>query len=72
MYVKPTNPAVRVPDPARQGEAPEIYFLPVAGRDVGSDNAFYWFRRMRDGDVVECDPPAVPPAPPPPPEVEGT
>lgn len=65
MWIKPTNPDVKVPDPTRQGEAAEIYYLPVDGRNVGDENPFYWLKRIREGDAVECEAPAPSPAPAP-------
>lgn len=66
MFVRPASEGLLVPDPARRGAAADIYFLPVAGRDVGDDNPDYWACRVRDGDVLTTPlppPPAPAPAP---------
>lgn len=60
MYLKPTSPDVRVPDPAQAGTPG--YWLPADGREV--EDSMYWARRLIDGDVVEAAAPAAPaPAP---------
>jgi hypothetical protein len=59
LFVKPTE-GLRVPDPERQGEPPEIYFLPPEGRHVPDDFGaigLYWRRRIKDGEVTVVDPP---------------
>lgn len=66
MFVRPAQSDFLVPDPARRGSPPELYFLPVAGRDVGEDNPFYWQCRIRDGEVLtDALPPPPAPAPAP-------
>ena len=54
MFIKPTSPDVRVPDPAQQGTPG--YWLPAEGREV--EDSMYWQRRLIDGDVVVGAPPA--------------
>ena len=60
MFLKPTSPAVRVPDPAQAGTPG--YWLPAEGREL--EPSMYWTRRLIDGDVVEAAPPAAASAPP--------
>jgi hypothetical protein len=55
MFVKPA-PKLKIRDPDR------LDLIPDTGREV-PDHHDYWIRRVRDGDVVECDPPAEEPAP---------
>lgn len=50
MYVKPKHD--HVPDPERGG------YLATEGREVEAST--YWARRVQDGDVEECEPPAAP------------
>jgi hypothetical protein len=59
MFVKPA-PDLKIRDPDR------LDLIPNTGREV-PDHHDYWIRRVRDGDVVECDPPPeeVPPEPAP-------
>lgn len=54
MYVK-AAPGLKV----RDADLKDL--LPDDGRDVPATD--YWQRRLRDGDVVPCDPPAAPAAP---------
>jgi len=54
MYVKPNR---QTPDPDRGG------YLAPEGRNVEASP--YWLRRIADGDVSECDPPAAAPPPDP-------
>lgn len=61
MFIKPTSPNVRVPDPAQRGTPG--YFLPPEGREVTS--SMYWTRRLIDGDVVVAAAPVTAPAPAP-------
>ncbi|KAF1003341.1 MAG: hypothetical protein GAK28_04780 [Luteibacter sp.] len=51
MYVK-AAPGMKIRDPDLKD------LLPDEGRDVPSSD--YWHRRLRDGDVVEAEPPAAP------------
>lgn len=51
MYVKPKL-GIKVRDPDTKG------FLPAEGAQVPP--SLYWTRRVRDGDVIECAPPATP------------
>lgn len=51
MYVKP-KAGLRVIDPIRK------QFMPDEGLQV-DDFDLYWVRRLRDGDVVRANPPAV-------------
>lgn len=51
LFVKPT-PGLRVRNPERGGE-----LLPEDGAAVPRNS--YWFRRLRDGDVQEAQPPRV-------------
>ncbi len=55
MYIQPRD-GLSIPDPAQAG-TPD-YRLPPEGRDVQASD--YWTRRLRDGDVVLCEPPAAP------------
>ena len=59
MFVKPAEGLkVRRPPPSSQ-------FLPAGGAEVNLHEAgMYWARRLRDGDVVEVEPPSVQPAAP--------
>lgn len=52
MFVKPVEGLkVRRPPPSKQ-------FLPPEGAEVNlAEAGFYWQRRLRDGDVVEAEPP---------------
>lgn len=50
MFVKPKS-GLKVRDPVTKG------FLPEAGAQVPP--SLYWTRRVRDGDVIECSPPAA-------------
>jgi len=55
MYVK-AAPGMKIRDPDLKD------LLPDDGRDVPDTD--YWQRRLRDGDVVEANPPAEAPEPP--------
>lgn len=59
MFVKPTSPDVKVPDPFRQG-TPD-YWLPAEGREV--EPSAFWTRRILDKDVVEVVQATAAPAP---------
>jgi len=59
MFIKPASPDVRVPDPSQAGTPG--YWLPAEGREV--EVSPHWLRRLRDGDVVEAQPPATALAP---------
>lgn len=52
MFVKP-NQGRKVRDPDTKG------FLPEEGAQVPP--SLYWTRRLRDKDVVECEPPSATP-----------
>lgn len=54
MFVKPKDPETLVPDP-RTGRR-----LPADGARV--PRTTYWQRRLRDGSVVEAEPPSAPPS----------
>ena len=53
MFVKPTRPGLVLFDPVTGRQ------LPDEGMRVAPQQ--FWYRRMRDGDVIEAEPPA--PAP---------
>jgi hypothetical protein len=55
MFVKPA-PNLKIRDPDR------LDLIPDTGRQV-PDHHDYWIRRVRDGDVVVCEPPPEEPAP---------
>ena len=59
MFLKPTSPAVKVPDPAQAGTPG--YWLPAEGREI--ESSLYWTRRLRDGDVIEATAPVALPEP---------
>ena len=52
MYVKPSE-GLEIRDPDLRD------LLPRAGREV-PENHGYWLRRLRDGDVIQAEPPAAP------------
>lgn len=56
MYVIPA-PGLKIPDPQHLGMPDEVYFLPAAGRNVGTADLFYWKRLARDGEVQLLDQP---------------
>lgn len=49
MFVKPA-PGLRVRDPLT------LRLMPPEGDGV-DETSFHWNRLLRDGDVIECDPP---------------
>ncbi len=59
MFIKPTSPEVRVPDPSQAG-TPD-YFLTAEGREV--EPSMYWTRRLRDGDIFVSTPAGAAPEP---------
>lgn len=54
LFIKPARPGLLVRDPISREP------LPDTGAEKPRDT--HWLRRLREGDVVECDPPAPIPA----------
>lgn len=52
MFVKP-KPGLKVREPN-----PPYAHIPEEGKEVPADS--YWMRRVRDGDVIQVEPPVTP------------